>query len=642
MTYEDFTNSLARAVTWRALLRLDYCAHTCGVSPCAAEGPPYCYYTFSTCLDPENFSKSEKVYAFARADGFAVPDSLPLLLDFQSVPTEIRPQDHVTRRARVTLDFCDDAPLALANPDRAVSNPETAGTFFRNLIARNPNSPGRIAELWQGYRGLPASDYRLVFRGVIEKMEWREGRAQLVIKDQLKMLDQKIPEKQGSDNLLTAAYNGGSTMAVTHGAEFAAPGAVKVESEYVTFTGVNNNDLTGCVPGRFGTSAVSHAAGLRVKQVAIFAEPADGAGLPPDEIFLTLLCAEAGLDPLAIGTVDRGAALSAGVTSTELTLPINPSSAFPETGIVRVDDELIRYRGVSGNSLQVVERGAYGTVNSSHSQATAVLITRFTDELGRWFSGTKYRRFVEQSIAVKDLVNDLREQCLLAVWQAEDSTIAARSAAPPLYLSPPKTLDDEHHLIDQSTSWDPGEDLRITRISVYYSPIQPDPGEDPENYAGQLVIVDALAESPESFGEVKNREVWANWICDEHEALLLASRYLSRYRSGAAGFKFALELKDDEVQVGDLVRIESRDLIDSAGQIQPAVFEVLKKQRVADNRLEFQALDARLDRRYPLIAPSTLTADYDQAGDEDRERYGFVGDAENRVGLAGEDGYYIY
>ena len=125
--------------------------------------------------------------------------------------------------------------------------------------------------------------------------------------------------------------------------------------------------------------------------------------------------------------------------------------------------------------------------------------------------------------------------------------------------------------------------------------------------------------------------------------MLLASRHLIRYRSGAGQFRFALELKDDGVQVGDFVRVTSEQLPGPDGSPRPgALFEVLKKQRQGDNRIEFTAIDTRLDRRYPLIAPAGLVADYDGATTAERERYGFVGNGDNRVGGAADDGYYVY
>ena len=142
MNFDQTRSSLCRSVAWLVKLRLDYCSRTCGTNPCAATGAP-CYYTFATCKDPAHFDRGLRDYLFCPADGPRVEGALPMLAEVRTVPTEIRPEDSVTRRARVTLDFFDDSPLPLCNPDRAATNVETAGSFFKNLFARNPNLEGR-------------------------------------------------------------------------------------------------------------------------------------------------------------------------------------------------------------------------------------------------------------------------------------------------------------------------------------------------------------------------------------------------------------------------------------------------------------------------------------------------------------------
>lgn len=643
MSYENQAGSIARTITWRMILHLDYCSNTFGQSPCQASGPTCCYYTYPTCKDPDNFIRGEKAYAFCPAQGQVLPDSLPFLLDVRTVPTEIKPGKNVTRRARVTLEFLDDSPLALANPDKAVSNAESHGSFFRNLLARNPNARGRVAEIWQGFMGLPYSEYRLVFRGVIDRIEIEGVRARIVIKDQLKLMDKKFPPNQSSDNVLSSAYSGGGSMEVTDPTEFSAPGTVRIDDEYIDFTGASETALTGCSPGRYGSQGASHPAGSEVRQALVLAEPDDGEGLPPDEIFLTLICTHGGVDPLFIATMDRDVELTAAVDADDLLLPVSSIEYLPETGVVRIDDELVRYRGIDSSNLQVFERGAYGTTASAHSAQASLLITGFTDELGRWMSGCHYRLFGTRPTSIRNLINNLREQSLLRIWQAEDSTIAAKCLAPPFYTEELKELDDDTGFIDGTTSFDPGHEHFISRVAIHYDPSEPEPGDDPEKYSGLLAVVDREVESEEYFGETSTREIYADWIYREHEAVILASRLLIRYRSGEACLKFALELKDSELQVGDFVRVTSGSLVRPDGTSrQKAVFEIFRKQMLTDSRIEYLAMDTSLDKRYPVISPASITIDYDQAGQFDREKYGWIGNADNKVGASLDDGYYIF
>jgi hypothetical protein len=250
---------------------------------------------------------------------------------------------------------------------------------------------------------------------------------------------------------------------------------------------------------------------------------------------------------------------------------------------------------------------------------------------------------VENPVSVKDLVNELRGQALLHVWQAENSTIAAKAIAPPFYSDAVKTLDDETGLADGSTFLGPRRKLQTTRISVYYAPQTPAAGKNPEDYNGLLKMVDAEAESENYYAQVKPKEIFAGFIFREHEAMLLASRYLARYGRGPCVFRFATELKDSELGVGDFVAMSSRDIVDFSGQArQDALFEVVRKEERDDNLVVYKAVDTGFTRRYPVISPPELDRDYADANEQEKRRYGWAGGPANRVGPDLEDGYYIY
>lgn len=347
-------SALVRIPTVLVKLCLDYCPHTFGQSPCTATGTP-CYYTYITCQDKSRYLRGTKDYCFSAVQGPRVAEALPYLLKTAALPTEIKADQHVTRVSEIQLEFCDDAPLPRANPDKAVSNLETAGTFWRNFAARNPNYRGRPAEIWRGFQGLPVNEYQLVFKGLITNLALAEGGCLITLQDYLKKLEVKIPAEQSSENTLTAVYAGGPEMLVADAAEFAPadsgqPALVKIEdeangAEYVSYTGrsLSENKLTGCQPGRFGTAAVSHPAGCRVSNVVVWADDDGREGLPLDRIVLDLLVTHGGISGLDLARLDRGATLAKDITATDLVFPSVGLDEFPVAGVVRIEDELIRY-----------------------------------------------------------------------------------------------------------------------------------------------------------------------------------------------------------------------------------------------------------------------------------------------------------
>lgn len=66
--------------------------------------------------------------------------------------------------------------------------------------------------------------------------------------------------------------------------------------------------------------------------------------------------------------------LSIEMTSAQTTLSIENTTGFHTNGVLWIDDELVEYSGISGNTLTGVTRGLYGTNASSHSTGAKVSI----------------------------------------------------------------------------------------------------------------------------------------------------------------------------------------------------------------------------------------------------------------------------
>jgi len=389
MTFSAEQAAVVRTPTILVKLRLDYCQNTFGQAPCAAIGTP-CYYTYVTCKDKPNYARGVKDYRFSAYQGAPLADALPYLTKMAIVPTEIKTDQHVTRVAEIHLEFRDDRPLPLADPNKAVHNFESAGTFWRNFLARNPNYRGRLAEVWRGFGGVPETDYELVFKGLITNVTVAEGRCTITLQDYLKKLEVKVPAEQSSENTLTVAYAGGAELMVVDASEFAdatpgQPGLVKVEdenngSEYVSYAGrsLSENKLFGCQGGRFGTTAVSHPVGCRVSNAVVWAEDNGMDGLPLDQIVLDLLVTHGGISGLDLAALDLGATLGSDIGPTDILQCVGIED-FPETGVVRIGDELIRYSGKgTGMGFQVVDQ-ELGPKDDEHSldQGTGLELWHF-------------------------------------------------------------------------------------------------------------------------------------------------------------------------------------------------------------------------------------------------------------------------
>jgi hypothetical protein len=64
--------------------------------------------------------------------------------------------------------------------------------------------------------------------------------------------------------------------------------------------------------------------------------------------------------------------LSAAFNIGDTIITLTSSTGFPDTGVVQVDSEIVRYASLSGNNLEGLTRGFDGTTEANHTSSTAV------------------------------------------------------------------------------------------------------------------------------------------------------------------------------------------------------------------------------------------------------------------------------
>jgi hypothetical protein len=77
----------------------------------------------------------------------------------------------------------------------------------------------------------------------------------------------------------------------------------------------------------------------------------------------------------AAGDVTFAAAantLSAGIDAVQLTIPLTSATNFPDSGLIQIGSEQIRYATITGNNLEGITRGVNGTIPASHLSGAAV------------------------------------------------------------------------------------------------------------------------------------------------------------------------------------------------------------------------------------------------------------------------------
>lgn len=622
VTMDQARAEMQRTGIWLLEVYVDRCTLENGIAPCTASNP--CHFTWTTCEDIANYTKGSRIYKFC-SRGARVSGALSLLNDVNLtfLPTKIDSRRFTAEKGEMRFDIYNDDPLIFSDPEKSttqVENLSYPGRFLERMLARSPNLRGRIVKLFRGFTSVPIANWELKYIGRIEDLTWNEEGLEIRAVDMLyKLVERKTPTKISSTNVLQTSYSGGSTMNVYDVSEFADadvnnPKAVKLESEYVQYTGKNvgSNQLTGCTPGAFATTAVSHVAGTKVGQVLVYGDISYN-GIEGDHILMDLLCNYGNVPPEYIDYVDRGiilaAALGAGATSAIL----SDSSSLSDVGIVKIDNEWIWYgaNDVSTNTISSLKRGMYQTSDVAHLINTSVYLNKFTDQLTGWFYRPLFRTKIESPQTVKAIIQNFQESAMFDVWQNELSFITCQLQAPALpgsgVVPPTYTLTNMEY---NSRDIDRNEDGRFTRISIYYNASKAWPGKDPENYDGLALDVGANEENSNYYDEVKEKVVYSNFLYRESDALWLAIHMLSKYRYENPIIDYLMEIYNEAIKTGDLVYLQIPEIVLPNGDYDTRLYRITWKKAIGAGSIEYKAHDTGFGtNRYSLIGPPNPVLD---------------------------------
>lgn len=157
-----------------------------------------------------------------------------------------------------------------------------------------------------------------------------------------------------------------TTISLINGQSYPASGTITVDSEQITYTGITNNTLTGCVRGANGTTAASHIAGTPANLLA----------------FNQVLFHEVGWDDLSTGTARP---IECFIESSDFDIGDGDSFAF----VSRIIPD-VKFLGSTTSTPSITltlyphdyPGAAYGTGDTDAVAASVVLpIERYTEQV---------------------------------------------------------------------------------------------------------------------------------------------------------------------------------------------------------------------------------------------------------------------
>ena len=131
----------------------------------------------------------------------------------------------------------------------------------------------------------------------------------------------------------------------------------------------------------------------------------------------------------------------------------------------------------------------------------------------------------------------------------------------------------------------PQEDLRITRLYLYYSVLDWSKDvtkfdRERPNFSRVQYYEDTQKEGADEFGEAKALEVfaWGLDADDDDEALAIGFRKMSVFRFAPRTLRTPIpgvDVEEKGLRIGDFVRVTAPELVDSEGAEKPTIFIVV-------------------------------------------------------------------
>lgn len=195
-----------------------------------------------------------------------------------------------------------------------------------------------------------------------------------------------------------------------------------------------------------------------------------------------------------------------------------------------------------------------------------ILLTFFADidevyiPLSEWFGegdaylNTSYTRLITEPTSVEKLLSELAENTGTAFWWDPESELIRFKVLRPIPTNA-KIIDEDVIMLD-SLSVKEQHEKRLSQVWVHYAQRDPaDRGDNEDNYAASLALVDLEAE--ERYGGQRIKNMSAPWVNNQTSADRLTQIWLSRFTKPPRAFKFNI-FEGTDITLGGAYRLRWR------------------------------------------------------------------------------------
>lgn len=589
--YNAEVAAFGRQVQWLVEIVLDRCSLTygtvaqsgCGVAADLGDGAR-CYYSYSTCQNIGAYTKTTKTYRFC-LNNVPWPDAanpaFPYLKGFVAVAQKIDPQRLTVWPQALTCEFLLDFNPHPPDRDKTRFNTGIVGEFWRNLIARNRNYPGRIIRIKRGFNtsAFLLSDFEQIgpdykIKEIDIAKDVVQIRGESILADISKT---QVPWTISGVNTLQADIADGDTsLTVKDGTQFPDPTTisrstvyVQIEAEVLKVSSIATNTLT-VVRGQLGTTAAAHKKGQKLSHIVTIGS-ASSPRTPTDAILDILEWAK--VPSASINTTAFDAIRDGYWSGADLNAKLSkPMSATEIITRIREPRALLIYTDTTGK----ITCGVIGPQSSTQT---------LTDD-----------NFVLDSVSVNE-DQDARIT-RMAFWYDPDSQDQGSQ----------NKITDQYH-------------RGVVAIDASL--------EQTINYGDSRAetITDAFLDPNVGASRVYS----------------MAKRMITRRGNGVRTIIFRTDLKNAGIAIGEVVSITTKQILSATGAADTRQFLISSRKETTPSTVEFEGIDLSISGRFLRIMSNSATDSYDSASQAEKDSGGYWGDAsDNTVGTANDAGYVFW
>jgi len=614
MTYATKKQEFGHEPIWVVEIHLGYCSNEFSVAPCTASGASgtECFNCFNSCQDIPNFDETNpapgdttKIYRFSSTniDPYTKPSStyiidnaptFPTLKSVSTAPARLTPGKGLGIRSTCNIKLVDfpwtDIGIDPYVEDRTY-DPDSQGTFWGKLLARNPYYEGRKIIVKTGFLD-DNNEFNSTFVNereyFIDSITGPDANGNVSIK--------------GKDIL---------RFADSSKAQLPSASAATLSGDIIeTTTSLPITDPSDDIYDAFNDS------------------PSQPYIKIDDEVML--ITSMTGSNPSYVLTVQRS------------TLP----SFYPGPMTAEEHEDKATVQNCylfEGERIDDVCEYLLETVAGIDSAYIPKADWVTTIDYG--LQGYEFSTLIVEPTGVKELLTEITEHSIMLWWDERDSEIKLDSI---LSSTPSATIyNDEDHIVADSVKVARDDSARTSQVWMSLGHRNPVLDMDElKNFAKVEVVADLTLEGVNAYDQKRVNMISSRWlpIAESNVAGEIVTRLNNYYKNTKRMITITLNPKDDSAWTGDLIQVQTNQLQDEFGAPLLLTYRILQvNEKLKPDKTEFSYIlqDIGDNLRYANISPDTYTTLFTSASDNDKEIYFFIGNDDGTMSSDGSTAYKI-